>query len=92
MADTPSIAVKDTIVAREVGGEMVLLDLEAGTYFGLNAVGARIWAALGEAPQTQAALTTLIAAEFDAEEAVIAQDIAALLADLQTNGLVDITA
>ena len=31
MADTPSIAAKDTIVAREVGGEMVLLDLEAGS-------------------------------------------------------------
>ena len=92
MAETQRIAAKDTIIAREIGGEMVLLDLEAGTYFGLNPVGARIWAALGEAPQTQSALAALVAEEFEAEDAVIAQDIAALVADLQANGLVELTA
>ena len=30
-------------VSCEVEGEMVLLDLQSGTYFGLNAVGAEIW-------------------------------------------------
>lgn len=92
MADTKHITPKETIIAREIGGEMVLLDLEAGTYFGLNPVGARIWTALGEAPQTQTALTALIAEEFDAEGVVIAEDVAALVADLQANGLVELTA
>jgi len=30
-------------VGCDIQGEMVLLDLESGTYFGLNAVGADIW-------------------------------------------------
>ena len=30
-------------MGRVVGSEIVLLDLTSGTYFGLDAVGARIW-------------------------------------------------
>jgi hypothetical protein len=36
------------VVSREVEGELVLLDLESATYFGLNQVGSRIWALAGE--------------------------------------------
>ena len=35
--------VSKSAVGCEVGGEMVLLDLNSGTYFGMNAVGAEIW-------------------------------------------------
>ena len=31
------------VIARDVGQEIVLLDLASGTYFGLDPVGARIW-------------------------------------------------
>jgi hypothetical protein len=31
------------VLVRDVDREAVLLDLEAGTYFGLNGVGTRIW-------------------------------------------------
>ena len=43
-------AVSDEVVAREVGGEMVLLDLASGQYFGLDTVGGRIWELLSERP------------------------------------------
>jgi hypothetical protein len=36
------------VVACDVEGEMVLLDLQSGTYFGLNPVGAEIWSQLGQ--------------------------------------------
>ena len=45
-------AVSDEVVAREVGGEMVLLDLASGQYFGLDTVGGRIWELLSERPRT----------------------------------------
>ena len=32
----------------QVGDETVILDLASGTYFGLDPVGARIWALMGE--------------------------------------------
>lgn len=91
MADPGIISCKSTIVAREVGGEMVLLDLEAGTYFGLNAVGGRIWEALEEKPCSQAELAEMVSTEFDAEHDEVANDIAALIADLRSNGLVDVS-
>ena len=38
-----SVAISEDVVFREIAGEMVLLDLSSGTYFGLNETGARIW-------------------------------------------------
>ncbi|KLI64623.1 PqqD family protein [Aurantiacibacter marinus] len=78
----------ENVVAREVGGETVLLDLEAGTYFGLNAVGGAIWTALEDGPRTLADLCSLVASTFDAPDDVIESDIKALISDLQANGLV----
>ena len=39
-------AVRDRVYAREFGGEIVLLDLEGGSYFGLDAIGAEVWTRL----------------------------------------------
>jgi len=36
-------AASKNAVGCEVEGEMVLLDLQSGTYFGLNPVGADVW-------------------------------------------------
>lgn len=41
-ASTRVIA-SDNVVGCDIQGEMVLLDLNSGIYFGLNAVGADIW-------------------------------------------------
>jgi hypothetical protein len=38
-----TFAVSKDAVFRDLDGEAVILDLQSGTYFGLNAVGARIW-------------------------------------------------
>ena len=34
------------VVYRELGGEMVLLNLKTGVYFGLNETGAEMWTLL----------------------------------------------
>ena len=45
----PSTSLENTFILsknallRELDGEAVILDLDSGTYFGLNAVGTRIW-------------------------------------------------
>lgn len=38
-----SVAASDTTVFREVSGEAVLLQLDEGTYYGLDDVGTRLW-------------------------------------------------
>ena len=54
-----SITVSGDVVARDVGGEQVLLDLSSGQYFGLDNVGGRIWELLSERPHTLAQLGEL---------------------------------
>jgi hypothetical protein len=80
--------VSDDVVAREVAGEMVLLDLASGLYFGLNPVGSRIWARLSQGACSLAELCDLIEAEFDAPRAVIEQDIVALARQLAEKKLI----
>lgn len=36
------------VMARQVVGEMVILDLNSGVYFGLDTIGARMWELLAQ--------------------------------------------
>ena len=86
LSDTFSVS--DEVVAREVGGEMVLLDLASGQYFGLDAVGGRIWELLSERPHTLAELCDAIEAEFDAPRDRIEADLLALATQLSEQELI----
>ena len=39
--------VSSQAISRAVGDETVILDLESGAYFGLDPVGAQLWALIG---------------------------------------------
>ncbi len=82
------IAASDDVVSREVSGEMVLLDLGSGDYFGLNPVGARIWELLEQKVLTLAELCDTIEREFDAPRDEIERDTLALAAELDRAGLI----
>ena len=77
------------VVVRELEGEMVLLDLEAGSYFGLNSVGARIWEHLSEGVSLKAAYTALMG-EFDVEAGVLQDDMLELVASLEAAKLIEV--
>ncbi len=57
---------RDGVVARAVGDEMVLLDVNGGTYFTLNAVGSVIWQRLGVGADLEGLVAAIIA-DFDVE-------------------------
>lgn len=78
----------DDAVAREVGGEMVLMHLSTGTYFGLKGVGSMIWQLIEERPRAISELRDAVAAEYDAPAELIEQDILALAEDLVAHGLI----
>ena len=67
-ADAP-IARAEGLVASEVNGEVVILSIELGHFFHLNATGSRIWNLL-DGPMTVAALSATLGERFavDAEE------------------------
>ena len=77
------------MVVRLLDDEMVLLNLDTETYFGLDEVGARMLEALRSAPSVDAAVAELTE-EYDVEEATLRQDVMALLERLVENGLVEL--
>lgn len=81
-------AASEDVVSREVSGEMVLLDLASGEYFGLDTVGSRVWELLSSKAQSLRELCDLIEAEFDAPRAVIEGDMIALASDLEKRELI----
>ena len=75
------------VIVRELEGESVVLDLSSGRYFGLNAVGTRVWQLI-QAGQPVDGLIRAVAAEYDADGDAVERDVLALLEDLKARGLV----
>jgi hypothetical protein len=74
------------VLFRDLGGETVLLDTASGSYFGLNEVGARIWALLTGGENVASTLATL-EAEYDAPAEKLRADLLALVEELVASGL-----
>lgn len=89
IVDARPVRASDDVIARDVAGEMVLLNLETGIYFGLDAVGCRVWERLADEGATLAQLTDLVEAEFDAPRDVIERDLQALLEQFIENRLIE---
>jgi hypothetical protein len=75
------------VLFQEVGGETVLLDLDSEQYFGLDAVGTRIWTLLNEGADADAVVATLLE-EFEVERDRLAADVDELLDKLAEAGLI----
>lgn len=86
-SDNGRFEVAPSQVSSDLGGEVVILDLDGGEYFGLDGVGARIWELLHEA-HTLSELTSVIASEYDVDPERCRTDLGRLLADLTARGLV----
>jgi hypothetical protein len=81
------VSIPPQVMARTVGDETVILDLASGTYFGLDPVGARIWALMGEG-QTLAEICATMLEEYEVEREQLEVDVLRLAAELAERGLV----
>jgi coenzyme PQQ synthesis protein D (PqqD) len=75
------------VLVRPVGEESVLLNLQTETYFGLDAVGTRMWQILVEAPSIESALAVL-EAEYEVGAEELRPDVESFLGTLLDKGLV----
>lgn len=76
-------------VSSDLGHEAVILQLESGIYYGLNAVGAAIWALVRE-PRMVEEIQDAILAEFAVDVERCQKDVIAILRQLETEGLVEV--
>lgn len=82
----PVLQVADHVVFRELDGEAVLLNLQSGIYFGLDAIGTRIWQAIDRRDSLPAIVTTLVTT-YDVDRATAERDLRRLVAQLVDSGL-----
>lgn len=80
------LRVAENVVYRDLADESVLLNLDTGTYFGLDAVGTRLWHLLAEYGSTESAIQTLLA-EYDVEELRLQRDVDTLIDQLMAKKL-----
>jgi hypothetical protein len=84
-----TVRIPEDVVFRELDGEAVILNLESGMYFGLDAVGTRIWQLL-DAHRTLRGTLQALEEEFDAPPERLQSDLNDFVGQLQSRGLVSV--
>jgi hypothetical protein len=74
-------------VSCDLAGEVVILSLQSGQYFGLNEVGARVWNLIQE-PKTVDAVIQAVLKEYDVSLDQLERDLFTLLEQMITNKLI----
>jgi len=88
IAHATKVRIAEDVVYRELEGETVLLNLRTGVYFGLDAVGTRIWQLLHEGC-TAAQVSERLVAEYDVAAGPCEQDLRAFMTALHEHALVE---
>lgn len=76
----------DAVVARWVGDDLVLVHLDRGNIFTLNATGARAWELLGEGRSLES-VEVALADEFEVERAALRAELDSLVSGLEEEQL-----
>lgn len=85
------VTVPDEVLAQELDGEMVLLNLTNEGYYGLDLASAHMWKVLTNSPSIQDAFESLLG-EYNIEAEELRADLQSFLENLVQNGLVQVNA
>ena len=77
----------DGFIHAEVDHEVVALNIDRGTCYGLNPVGSRIWKII-ENPVTIDDICSRLMAEYDVDAATCERQVLDLLEELRSEGLI----
>lgn len=81
------VVANDDVLSTDVNGDVVMMDVDSGSYFGLDAISSDIWHRLAQ-PVTVEALCDDLLRDYDAPLDVIRRDVLALLNTLYDKKLV----
>jgi hypothetical protein len=76
-------------VSSDVQGEVVILNFQSGVYYGLDAVGTRIWSLIQDSRRVSEIRDALVE-EYDVEPERCECDLLALLQRLAGEGLIEV--
>lgn len=83
------VSIGDDVAFRDLDGELVLLNLRTGVYFGLDPIGTRIWHLLRDGQPLEAVVAALVA-EYEVSESRCTADMLDFVGLLRENALVDV--
>jgi hypothetical protein len=92
---TPPLTLADRVarspgtLSAEIDGEVVALDIARGACYGLDPVGARIWAMI-EAPTAIGAVCEALTAAYEVDAETCRADVLDLFMALRSEGLIDV--
>lgn len=87
IAGDSTIAAAEDQVSCDLEGESAILNMTNGVYYGLDALGARIWELIQE-PKTLNEVRDVIVSEYEVEPERCERDLVALLTQLNDEGLI----
>lgn len=88
--DIESVIVRsDRPLTAPVDGELVMLDPGAGTYFGLDEIGQRIWDLIAR-PAAVSTVCAELMEHYEVDEATCHSDVLALVAEMVAADLVEV--
>jgi Coenzyme PQQ synthesis protein D (PqqD) len=76
-------------VSCALGDESAVLNMKNSVYYGMNAVGTRVWNLLGE-PKSVVQLRDALLDEYEVEPARCEQDLLELLEKMRMEGLIEV--
>lgn len=77
----------DSVLANELDGEVVMLAIESGKYFGFDATGSAVWELLHE-PRSLEQLCTTLTERFDVDTETCRRDVGLFVEQLVADGTV----
>ncbi|MGB3787636.1 MAG: PqqD family peptide modification chaperone [Phormidesmis sp.] len=88
---TPDTVISSTQnqISSELAGEAVILNLSSGVYYGLNAVGARVWEIIQQ-PKRFGEVLEILLEEYDVQPEACGEDLEKILRELMATDLVKI--
>jgi hypothetical protein len=89
LSEKATVVVSREQISSNLGGEAAILNLKNGVYYGLDPVGARVWALIQQ-PRTIAELRDILAAEYDVATPQLEADLLELLGNLAGMELVEV--
>jgi hypothetical protein len=89
VSDDSSVVATKEQVSSDLAGEAVILNIKSGVYYGLNAVGARIWNLIQEQKTVKEVRDTILA-EYDVEPEQCDRELLEILQQLESEGLIEV--
>jgi hypothetical protein len=83
----PTLRFDDSVSWREIDGEIIALDLRAGTYFSINASGVVLFRSLVEGA-TRSSLVGALQSECGVSEDIAHRDVDAFISQCRDKGLI----